>query len=344
MTDDARQAMSGSGGEAPPLVTAVIPVYNHERYVEESLRSMIAQSYENIELIVINDGSKDGSHEKVLGLVDACRQRFRRFEYRNRENRGLTNTLNEALEWAQGEYLTALASDDIALPQKVSLLVEALEKAGETAAAAFGNARIIDDDGREVVIDQREKVWAVGEGSGFDNYLDFRTDGGRAFNYRSAAFGTFPSLLRYNYLPAMSNVVRTALVRAAGGWTVGNVSEDWEMWRKLSKERRFLYIDEPVALYRWHQSNSVKTMATRLKQWSLALLTQEKDYCRSNGLAHEWSEAYIELWLPVVMDRNVPLYRRFMNIDFVQLLEISPLLAMRVIRRAFRTIKGSGSP
>ena len=55
--------------DALPLVTAVIPVYNHEKYVIESIRSVIDQSYPNVELIVINDGSRDSSHEMVLTLV-----------------------------------------------------------------------------------------------------------------------------------------------------------------------------------------------------------------------------------------------------------------------------------
>ena len=90
-----------------PLVTAVIPVYNHEKYVVESIRSILNQTYQNIELIVINDGSKDRSHQMILPLVEECRQRFVRFEYINRENIGLTATLNQALAWATGDYLSA---------------------------------------------------------------------------------------------------------------------------------------------------------------------------------------------------------------------------------------------
>ena len=172
MASNPHNQPSRSPEAAQPLVTAVIPVYNHERYVEESLRSMIAQTYENIELIVINDGSKDGSHEKVLGLVGACQQRFRRFEYRNRENRGLTNTLNEALEWAQGEYFTALASDDIALPQKVIVLVDALERAGREYAAAFGDALFIDEHGEPLFLDEEPKLTKVAPGKTQATFLE----------------------------------------------------------------------------------------------------------------------------------------------------------------------------
>jgi len=83
-----------------PLVTAVIPVYNHEKYVIESIRSIVGQSYDNIELIVINDGSTDHSHELILTIVEECKQRCRRFEYINRDNIGLSATLNQALDMA----------------------------------------------------------------------------------------------------------------------------------------------------------------------------------------------------------------------------------------------------
>ena len=94
--------------ENGPLVTAVIPVYNHEKYVAESIRSIIQQTYRNIELIVINDGSKDRSHEVVLGLTEECKRRFVRFEYINRENRGLSATLDQALGMAKGNTFPGL--------------------------------------------------------------------------------------------------------------------------------------------------------------------------------------------------------------------------------------------
>ncbi|MCD2506173.1 glycosyltransferase family A protein, partial [Staphylococcus aureus] len=73
---------------------------------------MIDQDYENIELIIIDDGSKDNSVIKIQEMVECCKQRFTRFEFRSRANIGLSATLNEALEWCEGEYFSALASDD----------------------------------------------------------------------------------------------------------------------------------------------------------------------------------------------------------------------------------------
>ena len=90
-----------------PLVSVVIPCYNHEQFVQDSIQSVIDQTYRNIELIIIDDGSKDGSVEKIQEMVDICEQRFTRFEFRSRPNKGLSSTLNEALEWCKGKYFSA---------------------------------------------------------------------------------------------------------------------------------------------------------------------------------------------------------------------------------------------
>lgn len=324
------------GERSEPLVTVVIPVYNHERYVLESVQSIIDQTYRNIELIIIDDGSRDNSHERVCGILDACRQRFVRCEYIHRENRGLSATLNQALAMAEGKYFSTLASDDVALPDKVSLLVEALESKGDRFAAAFGNALFIDDDGKQLYLQPDGQVSAAETATAYGNYLDFRTNRGEILNYRGDRFGTFATLLEHNYLPAMSNLVRTGYIREVGGWTNGNASEDWELWRKLAKQYRFTYVDKPVALYRWHDSNSVKTITGNLRYWSFLLLRSEKQYCRSAGLVPTWRRAYCSLLLPALQDNTIPLTSRLSMLSIGELLPVSPRIARRLLAKLRR--------
>src|SRR5690554_1049527 len=103
-----------------PLVSVIVPCYNHEKYVKECIESIIDQDYKNLELIIIDDGSQDRSSEVIKAMTTACEARFVRFSFRSRENRGLCATLNEAVEWAEGEFLSPLASDDVLFPEKVS--------------------------------------------------------------------------------------------------------------------------------------------------------------------------------------------------------------------------------
>jgi len=268
----------------------VIPVYNHERYVVESIQSILNQTYRNIELIILNDGSKDRSHEMVLSLVEECKRRFVRFEYINRENIGLSATLNQALGMARGVYFTAHASDDIVSPEKTELLVNALEAKGPTYAAAFGNALFINDSGQEVQLSNNGAIHGTEDEKTYSTFLDFYTRN-RDFDYRSEVFGTYRTLLAANYLPAMSNIVRTMAIKDIGGWTNGNILEDWEMWLKLSKQYRFSYIDQPLALYRLHGLNSCSAITHELMHSSLVLITKEKTYCSQNSLVTDWEES-----------------------------------------------------
>jgi len=242
------------GQDKLPLVTAVVPVYNHEKYVIDSVRSIIRQSYPNIELIIINDGSTDHSHEMVLTLIAECERRFVRFEYINRDNMGLSATLNQALYISEGKYFGPLASDDIILPDKFSCLVEAMESGEDTCAGVFGNASFMDEHGRTMYLDAEGKLQEVKSEKTYSTFLDFYTRETN-FNYKTD-FWTYRTLLGGNYLPAMSGLLKTASIKEVGGWTVGNVLEDWEMWLKLSKQHKLSFIDKTVALYRIHGNNA----------------------------------------------------------------------------------------
>ena len=146
-----------------PLVSVVVPCYNHEKYVKETIESIINQTYKNIELIVIDDGSKDNSVEAIKEMIPACEKRFPRFEFRHRENKGLSATLNEMVDWAEGKYFTGCASDDIMLPSKISLLVEKLESSDDSYSVAFGDAIFIDDNSNEVFIDRKTGEYTTEE-------------------------------------------------------------------------------------------------------------------------------------------------------------------------------------
>ena len=292
-----------------PLVTVVIPVYNHEKYVVESIRSILNHTYQNIELIVLNDGSKDSSHEMALTLVEECKRRFARFEYINRENIGLSATLNQARAWGRGDYFSVLASDDVALPEKFETLVRAMEEKGPAYAAAFGNAWIIDDGGQRVYLDKDDRVTGPANSEARADIMGHYTRG-RNINCNGEEFGTYPTLIAGNYLPAMSNMVRTNAITDAGGCTPGNMVEDVEMWLKLSKKFKFLYVDHPVALYRWHQSNTMKVFTGRLRCSALVLLARERVFCFKHGLKKVWEEQYSGILYAIIKDENLPLSRK----------------------------------
>lgn len=133
-----------------PLVSVLLASYNHEAYVEASVRSIMAQKGVTFELIVIDDGSKDNS-PKILEALS----RELGFTYKHRENKGVMATLNELIELASGKFFCTFASDDIMpmgrLQAQSSYLISHPEK-----IACFGQIVKMDGEGnREFVPDKR---------------------------------------------------------------------------------------------------------------------------------------------------------------------------------------------
>lgn len=288
-----------------PLVSVCIPAYNHEKYIAETIESVINQDYMNLELIIINDGSKDKTDEVIKKYEQKCQKRFVRFEYRNRENKGLSATLNEMVQWSKGKYFTACASDDMFLSTKVSLLVNSLEKFSEDYAVAFGNAIFIDDNSNEIYIDVNTGGLSRQE-EGTKFFLDFQVLQRNCDLKIGKNFGSYETLLIGNYLPAMSFLIKLDKIKEVGAWTSGNTIEDWEMWLKLSKNYKFAYIDEPVALYRWHENNTVKTMKFELIRDSIKLLENDKSYALHKGYENVFYSTLIDLVLQLrKYDRSI---------------------------------------
>lgn len=305
-----------------PLVSVCIPAYNHERYVAEAIWSAINQTYENIELIIINDGSKDKTDEVIQSFVEKCKERFVRFEYRNRENKGLSATLNEIVEWSRGKYFTGVASDDVMLKDKVSLLVEKLESLDDSYAVAFGNAIFIDDESQELYLDKKTGL-PTSKDNGFNLFLDYYTSD-RDFDYRDEnLFGSYKTLLAGNYLPAMSYVIKLDKIREVGAWTSGNTIEDWEMWLKLSKQYKFTYVDKPVALYRWHDSNSCKLIGKNIHYDSIKLLKEDKNFALKNRLNNIYYENLLGRIIGIKFysykDFFIELSKHLLDIYFIKL-------------------------
>ena len=122
----------------PPLVTVITVSFNHADYVAESLRSVIAQDYEAIEYVVIDDGSTDSSTQIIESFRDICTRRFKHFVFVQQLNAGSVATLNRALSLARGEYLFFL---DVYKRQPEEI-VSADLKLYEAAGLNFGVAQV----------------------------------------------------------------------------------------------------------------------------------------------------------------------------------------------------------
>lgn len=213
-----------------PLVSMVIPSFNHGQFVKACIESIIAQDYKNIELIIIDDGSTDNSVHKIESMLNLCRDRFSRFEFRSRSNKGLSETLNEALDWSRGKYFAAIASDDLLFSNKTSSLLTHIDQE-EDIAGVFGGC---------VFIDQ------VGSSMGKLSPL-------------AACYKFVDVISNKHIILAPSQLLRLKLVKEVGCYPVGLYIEDWYMWLALTKnEYKLKVIPDILVQYRQHEFNISK--------------------------------------------------------------------------------------
>ena len=112
-----------------PLVSVVIPSYNHERYIERAIRSVLFQTYPNIELVVVDDGSTDNSWP----IIQSVRERAPKpFTIYSKPNSGLAHTLNFGIRRTAGEFIALLASDDQYLPEKIERQVRLFQSSPQS--------------------------------------------------------------------------------------------------------------------------------------------------------------------------------------------------------------------
>lgn len=127
----------------PPLVSIITPSFNQARFLEQTIQSVVTQDYPNLEYIVIDGGSTDGSVEIIRKYSD-------RISYWiSRKDNGQAEAINEGFKRATGKYIAWLNSDDLYLPGCIQTAVKALENAPD-AAMAFGQVDVINEQGRRV--------------------------------------------------------------------------------------------------------------------------------------------------------------------------------------------------
>lgn len=211
-------------------VSVVIPSYNHHRYVLQAIESVLAQTWSQVDLIVIDDGSSDGSAE----LIQTFWEERGGFTYLRRENRGLIQTLNQGLELAKGQYFCELASDDY-------LPVDSLEKRA-TFLNNHQDCVAVFADGYMVWDEQETK----------ERFLDEKRR--RLFDQNDP----IPDLLRGTLPVFATGLFLTSILREVGGFDCETFRyyEDLEMPVRLCQKGRVGFLDEPVFFRRDHETNT----------------------------------------------------------------------------------------
>jgi glycosyltransferase involved in cell wall biosynthesis len=204
-----------------PTVSVVIPSYNAARYVEAAVDSVLGQTFRNVEVLVVDDGSTDGT-EAVLSRYG------RAIRYLRQENSGVSAARNRGIQESTGRYVAFLDADDTWFPGKLDRQVAALESSGQHRACY--SAHVICTEALAPLAIQR----SVRYGSTLEDLL-----------------------LRGNVVGSICTLIcDRSLFSIAGNFDLDlSQCADWDMWIRLATITEFLYLDEPLVTYRQHGSN-----------------------------------------------------------------------------------------
>jgi alpha-1,3-rhamnosyltransferase len=218
--------MDGRQHSQDSRVSVVVPSYNHAPFVAAALRSIFAQTRPPARLLVIDDGSRDGSPRRIEETLRDCPFPC---ELLARENRGLCATLNEGLSKTSGGYFAYLGSDDLWLPDFLDARVALLE-ARPRAVLAYGHAYLVDERG-EV----------------FDCTLDWAT---------YADGDARRMLLEETYAPMSPTVLHRRSAVERHGWNERARLEDYELYLRLSADGEFAFDPRVLSAWRRHGTNT----------------------------------------------------------------------------------------
>lgn len=256
-----------------PIVSVLIPAYNHAKYVGSTINSIMAQDYANIELIIIDDGSKDNTLEVIESMRKDCEKRFTRFYVETQQNQGTCGTLNKLISLARGEYILLIASDDELLPGAVEHMVTKMN-ANPEAGLVVGRNTIMDGEGKECFWDKDlNNVYRMEEACylSFSDFLETRV-----YATTSPLWGTYEALLNANHIPN-GQLIRASVLRKIPKFTKDAPLEDWWLMLQLSKYSTLLSIPNETFRYRWHAANTAK-QRKKMEAMEKATLQWEADY------------------------------------------------------------------
>ncbi len=240
------------------LVSVIIPSYNHEKYVQDTIESIIAQTYKNIELIVVDDGSKDSTWQKIQEMRDKCNERFIKVHFETKENEGTCKTLNRLLSLAQGEFIYLIASDDLAKFNAIEKEINFL-KSNSDYALVVGDNEIIDSEGNVCYWDKtRNNVYDIKKAK-YKTFCDFLKQNRKDIDFNSKQFGNYQSLYVGNYIPN-GYLIRKSIFEKIGYFTPEAPLEDYWLMLQISKYAKIKYLDEILFSYRWHGANTIKNI------------------------------------------------------------------------------------
>jgi len=208
-----------------PLISIITPIYNGKQYISEAIESARAQTYKNFEILLINDGSTDNSYEVIKPYLSDTR-----IIYIEQQNSGVASARNAAISVAKGQYIGFLDQDDLWHKNKLKEQVAILEN-DKNIALVHSKQDFIDSRGNKINFS-----WITG-GTGY----------------------CFTDMFIKNRIAVLTVLIRKTILDEVGLFNEQlSGADDYEMWLRVTLKHPIKYIDTPLAIYRFHDSNISK--------------------------------------------------------------------------------------
>ncbi|MBA3922877.1 MAG: glycosyltransferase [Nostocaceae cyanobacterium] len=244
-----------------PLISIIIPAYNSEKTIGQTIQSALKQTFSDFELIIINDGSQDATIDIISNFKDL---RIKTFSY---PNAGLSISRSRGFERAVGEFISYLDADDLWTPNKLSSQLQALQN-NPDAAVAYSWTDNIDAEG---------------------NFLEKGT-------HISLSGDVYQKLLVINFLENGSNpLIKRKAIEEVGGFDNSlPAAQDWDMWIRLAKKFKFVAVPSVQILYRISATSQSSNL---LRQEKACILVFNKSFAQApDSLRHLKNESRANLY------------------------------------------------
>lgn len=225
-----------------PIVSVAIPAYNHARYIAACLQSVVSQTYPNLELVIIDDGSSDGTVAVITDFLNQHANRFKRVIFETQNNQGVSTTSNKAIALCTGEWVHLLGSDDVLYPNKIMRQFQAIQAWDEPSLAlVYTDADYIDENNIALAKIQKNRPQA------------------------GLSYSAYRQLFLQNPITNPTIALKRSAFLAIGGFDSSLKLEDWDCWLRLSINHSIARVPEVLASYRYHPHNTSRNQHLMLE-------------------------------------------------------------------------------
>ncbi len=252
-----------------PFVSVVIATYNMGQYLAETMRSVLAQSYNNYEVIVIDDGSEDNTSEVMAEFI-----KDPRVHYLPQENRGQPKAKNAGLKACQGEFIAFCDADDLWHVDKLKKQLVCFDD--PKVGVVYSEVSYIDENGQPL---EKPQPYA--------RYSGQITD----------------KLIHKNFIPFGTAVIRHECIDKLGGFDEAlPMGIDWDLWLRYSIEYEFQYIPDKTYIYRiWsgQMSSNYRGRYANAEKIMNKFLQQHPDVVARDLVSAAWADTYTNLAMAI---------------------------------------------